>query len=189
MAGANTKVWTDIYMSNSDMLAEALDETIRELSGVRDALDAEDSGALAAWNERAREARERLAGDASNPHRGDVGGEAAGPPKPASGSGGRAKRPPLRARRVTGVMDARFEPSRGLHGEYTAPPDKSISHRAALLGAMASEPTRIENYLHAADTDSTLAAVRALGALVDERDGVITVRGTGLREAREPRDR
>src|SRR5580704_17342880 len=51
---------------------------------------------------------------------------------------------------------------------------------------MASEPTRIENYLHAADTDSTLAAVRALGALVDERDGVITVRGTGLREARLP---
>jgi 3-phosphoshikimate 1-carboxyvinyltransferase len=83
-------------------------------------------------------------------------------------------------------MDARFEPSRGLYGEYTAPPDKSISHRAALLGAMAAEPTRIENYLHAADTDSTLAAVRALGALVDERDGVITVRGTGLREAREP---
>jgi 3-phosphoshikimate 1-carboxyvinyltransferase len=85
-----------------------------------------------------------------------------------------------------GAMEARFEPSRGLHGEYTAPPDKSISHRAALLGAMASEPTRIENYLHAADTDSTLAAVQALGALVDERDGVITVRGTGLREAREP---
>src|SRR5579872_140613 len=83
-------------------------------------------------------------------------------------------------------MDVRFEPSGGLHGELRAPADKSISHRAALLGAMASEPTRIENYLHAADTDSTLAAVRALGALVDERDGVVTVRGTGLREARVP---
>ncbi len=83
-------------------------------------------------------------------------------------------------------MDVRFEPSSGLHGELRAPADKSISHRAALLGAMASEPTRIENYLHAADTDSTLAAVRALGALVDERDGVVTVRGTGLREARVP---
>jgi 3-phosphoshikimate 1-carboxyvinyltransferase len=68
-------------------------------------------------------------------------------------------------------MDVRFEPSNGLHGELTAPADKSISHRAALLGAMASEPTRIENYLHAADTDSTLAAARALGALVDERAG------------------
>ncbi|HEX3391672.1 MAG TPA: 3-phosphoshikimate 1-carboxyvinyltransferase [Solirubrobacteraceae bacterium] len=83
-------------------------------------------------------------------------------------------------------MDIRFEPSAGLQGELTAPADKSISHRAALLGAMASEPTRIENYLRAADTDSTLAAVQALGALVDERDGVITVRGTGLREARDP---
>ncbi len=83
-------------------------------------------------------------------------------------------------------MDVRFEPSSGLHGELSAPADKSISHRAALLGAMAAEPTRIENYLHAADTDSTLAAVRALGALVDERDGVVTVRGTGLREARVP---
>src|SRR5580693_489017 len=83
-------------------------------------------------------------------------------------------------------MDVRFEPSSGLYGELRAPADKSISHRAALLGAMASEPTRIENYLHAADTDSTLAAVQALGALVDERDGVITVRGTGLREARLP---
>jgi 3-phosphoshikimate 1-carboxyvinyltransferase len=83
-------------------------------------------------------------------------------------------------------MDVRFEPSNGLHGELTAPADKSISHRAALLGAMASEPTRIENYLHAADTDSALAAVQALGALVEERDGLITVRGTGLREARVP---
>lgn len=83
-------------------------------------------------------------------------------------------------------MDVHFQSSSGLHGELRAPADKSISHRAALLGAMAPEPTRIENYLHAADTDSTLAAVRALGALVDERDGVVTVRGTGLREARVP---
>lgn len=83
-------------------------------------------------------------------------------------------------------MDLRFEPSRGIVGQLTAPADKSISHRAALLGAMAAEPVRIENYLHSADTDSTLAAVQALGALVEERSGVITVRGTGLREAREP---
>jgi 3-phosphoshikimate 1-carboxyvinyltransferase len=83
-------------------------------------------------------------------------------------------------------MNMRFEPSRGLTGELRAPADKSISHRAALLGAMASEPVRIENYLHAADTTSTLQAVRALGALVEIRDGETTIRGTGLREAREP---
>jgi 3-phosphoshikimate 1-carboxyvinyltransferase len=83
-------------------------------------------------------------------------------------------------------MNIRFEPSGGLTGELRAPPDKSISHRAALLGAMASEPVRIENYLHAADTTSTLNAVRALGALVEIRDGETVIRGTGLREAREP---
>jgi 3-phosphoshikimate 1-carboxyvinyltransferase len=85
-------------------------------------------------------------------------------------------------------MNMRFEPSGGLQGKLTAPADKSLSHRAALLGAMASEPVRIENYLHAADTDSTLQAMRTLGALVEVREGAgeVVVRGTGLREAREP---
>ena len=83
-------------------------------------------------------------------------------------------------------MNVRFEPARGLSGRLRAPPDKSISHRAALLGAMASEPVRIERFLHAADTASTLAAVSALGALVEVRSEEVVVRGTGLREAREP---
>jgi 3-phosphoshikimate 1-carboxyvinyltransferase len=82
-------------------------------------------------------------------------------------------------------MNTRFEPARGLTGKLRAPPDKSISHRAALLGAMASEPVRIERYLHAADTDSTLEAMRSLGALVESRGEEVIVRGTGLREARE----
>jgi 3-phosphoshikimate 1-carboxyvinyltransferase len=86
-------------------------------------------------------------------------------------------------------MNLRFEPSGPLTGELTAPADKSISHRAALLGAMASYPMRIENYLHAADTTSTLNAVRALGALVEVRPEEVVVRGTGLREAREPAGR
>jgi len=97
VAGANTAVWTDIYMSNADLLAEALDEAIRELSGVRDALDAEDSGALAAWNERAREGRERLAGDAFKlASVSDAGGAEAGSAKTASdgGAAGEAARPP-----------------------------------------------------------------------------------------------
>jgi 3-phosphoshikimate 1-carboxyvinyltransferase len=80
----------------------------------------------------------------------------------------------------------RFEPARGLSGELRAPADKSISHRAALLGAMASEPVRIERYLLAADTTSTLRAVQALGALVEQRGEEVVVRGAGLREAREP---
>ncbi len=83
-------------------------------------------------------------------------------------------------------MNARFEPARSLSGQLRAPGDKSISHRAALLGAMASEPLRIARYLRADDTLATLAAVRSLGALVQLRGDTVVIRGTGLREAREP---
>jgi 3-phosphoshikimate 1-carboxyvinyltransferase len=84
------------------------------------------------------------------------------------------------------VVNMRFEPARRLSGELRPPADKSISHRAALLGAMAAEPVRIERFLRAADTQSTLAAVEALGALVEVHDREVVVRGTGLRDAREP---
>jgi 3-phosphoshikimate 1-carboxyvinyltransferase len=85
------------------------------------------------------------------------------------------------------VSAVRFGPApRGLQGTLRVPPDKSISHRAALLAAMAREPVRVRNYLDAADTRSTLAAVQAVGALVQRRGGELTIRGCGLRDAHEP---
>jgi 3-phosphoshikimate 1-carboxyvinyltransferase len=77
----------------------------------------------------------------------------------------------------------RFAPGGSLRGTLTAPPDKSLSHRAALLAAMTDEPVTITGYLDAADTNSTLAAVQALGALVERRDGSLVLRGAGLRAA------
>ena len=82
-------------------------------------------------------------------------------------------------------MNARFEPADRLRGRVRAPADKSLSHRAALLGAMTQDPVRIHGYLDAADTNSTLNALRALGALIEQRGDEVTVRGVGLREARE----
>jgi 3-phosphoshikimate 1-carboxyvinyltransferase len=82
---------------------------------------------------------------------------------------------------------ARFDPAGGgLRGTLRVPPDKSISHRAALLAAMSSEPVVVRNYLDAADTNSTLAAVEAVGALVERRPGELCIRGTGLRNPHEP---
>jgi 3-phosphoshikimate 1-carboxyvinyltransferase len=79
-----------------------------------------------------------------------------------------------------------FAPARRLRGEVTPPADKSISHRAAILGAMASEPVRISNYLHAEDTHSTLDAMRTLGALVTADGDEVVIRGSGLRETIQP---
>jgi 3-phosphoshikimate 1-carboxyvinyltransferase len=84
-------------------------------------------------------------------------------------------------------VNARFAPSGPLRGTLRVPPDKSISHRAALLAAMGDDPVRITGFLDAADTNSTLAAVGRLGALVERTgDGTLTVRGPGLRAAAPP---
>ena len=83
-------------------------------------------------------------------------------------------------------MNVRFDPVRRLRGEIEPPADKSISHRAAILGAMCAEPVRITNYLEADDTISTLNAMRALGALVEQRPEEVVIRGVGLREAHVP---
>jgi 3-phosphoshikimate 1-carboxyvinyltransferase len=81
---------------------------------------------------------------------------------------------------------ASFKPSGPLRGRLAPPADKSISHRAAIVGAMAGKPVRIRNYLDAADTNSTLAAVRGLGAIVEMRPEEIVVQGCGLRGAQPP---
>jgi 3-phosphoshikimate 1-carboxyvinyltransferase len=78
-------------------------------------------------------------------------------------------------------VNARFEPGGSLRGDYVPPPDKSISHRAALFGAMADEPVVVRNYLESRDTRSTLDALLTLGAAIDEETGgTLLVRGVGL---------
>ncbi|HEY2160501.1 MAG TPA: 3-phosphoshikimate 1-carboxyvinyltransferase [Solirubrobacteraceae bacterium] len=86
-------------------------------------------------------------------------------------------------------MNARFEPSGPLRGRLRVPADKSISHRSAILAAMAAEPVTIRNYLQAEDTRSTLEAVRALGTIVEERGEELMIRGSGLRDAQVPPNR
>lgn len=82
-------------------------------------------------------------------------------------------------------MPTLFSPSGPLKGSVRPPADKSISHRAALIAAMCDSPVTIRNYLDSGDTNSTLAAVQAVGAGVEKRDGDVLVRGVGLRGAQE----
>jgi 3-phosphoshikimate 1-carboxyvinyltransferase len=83
-------------------------------------------------------------------------------------------------------VSARFGPAPRLRGRLAAPPDKSISHRAALLAAMHDEPVAIRGYLRGADTLATLDALRALGARVDDEGDDVVVHGRGLRGAVAP---
>ena len=62
VAGANSGIWTDIYMSNRDALAAAIDEFARRLVQMRSLLAAADAAGVRAWNESARVDREALLG-------------------------------------------------------------------------------------------------------------------------------
>lgn len=65
--------------------------------------------------------------------------------------------------------------SSGLNGKIICPSDKSISHRAALLGAIAKDKTVIHRYLQADDTLTTLTAIETLGATVKKVQDTITI--------------
>jgi 3-phosphoshikimate 1-carboxyvinyltransferase len=71
-------------------------------------------------------------------------------------------------------------PSRSLSGRTRLPGDKSISHRALILGALATGRTRITGLLEADDVLATARAVAALGAEVSRENGVIEIRGQGV---------
>jgi len=81
----------------------------------------------------------------------------------------------------------RIEPVPALQGHVAVPGDKSISHRAVLVGAIAEGDARISGFGRSADTEATVAAVRALGVDVQEHDvDTLTVSGVGLRGLGRP---
>jgi 3-phosphoshikimate 1-carboxyvinyltransferase len=83
----------------------------------------------------------------------------------------------------------RVHPVARLAGTAEAPGDKSVSHRAALLGAIADGATEVHGFLEAEDCLRTLAAVQALGADVSKKGpGHYRITGAGLHGLQEPGD-
>lgn len=86
-------------------------------------------------------------------------------------------------------MRLRVKPARTLQGEVEVPGDKSISHRALMIGAIAEGETVIENFLAGEDCLATLACLRALGvAITGPEAGRVRVEGRGLHGLTEPAD-
>jgi 3-phosphoshikimate 1-carboxyvinyltransferase len=80
-----------------------------------------------------------------------------------------------------------IEPVPRLLGHVAVPGDKSISHRAVLIGAICDGETRITGFGRSADTETTIAAVRACGVPVEEQgNDTLRVSGVGLRGLTAP---
>ena len=78
-------------------------------------------------------------------------------------------------------------PGRGVEGDIEVPGDKSISHRALMLGGIALGTTRVCGFLESEDCLATLSAMRAMGVQIDRAGpGEVTVHGAGLRGLHPP---
>ncbi|HXY79031.1 MAG TPA: 3-phosphoshikimate 1-carboxyvinyltransferase [Candidatus Bathyarchaeia archaeon] len=78
-------------------------------------------------------------------------------------------------------------PGGKIEGEIELPGDKSISHRYAIIGALAEGTTEISNYASAADCQSTLECLRHLGIEIESAKGVVRIAGEGLDGLKQPR--
>lgn len=78
--------------------------------------------------------------------------------------------------------------SNGLKGEVKIPGDKSISHRAVMLGALAKGTTKITDFLQGADCLSTMECFRRMGIQIQNTSGEVLVHGQGLHGLAAPSD-
>jgi 3-phosphoshikimate 1-carboxyvinyltransferase len=78
-------------------------------------------------------------------------------------------------------MDVTISPAGPLRGRVRVPGDKSISHRAAIIGALASGPTRVRGFLRADDCLRTVDCLRALGVTIQETEDGLVIRGSAGR--------
>ena len=74
----------------------------------------------------------------------------------------------------------KINPAKRLSGSVAVPGDKSISHRYAMLAAIAEGASEIKYFSSSADCQSTLACLKKLGVKIDRKDVTVLIRGGGL---------
>ena len=89
---------------------------------------------------------------------------------------------------MTGSSRFSIAPGGALQGTIRVPGDKSVSHRAIMLGSIASGRTRVSGFLEGEDALATMAAFRSMGVRIDGPDaGEVVIEGAGANGLRAPR--
>lgn len=84
-------------------------------------------------------------------------------------------------------MDLVVEPTPYLNGDVVVPGDKSISHRALMLGSLSEGQTEVSHFLPALDCLSTLNMFRQLGVQITQHSETsLSIQGVGLKGLRDP---
>jgi 3-phosphoshikimate 1-carboxyvinyltransferase len=88
----------------------------------------------------------------------------------------------------TSAKTKKITTARRLEGQLQLPGDKSISHRYAMLGAIAEGTTEIHFFATSADCQSTLNCLKKLGVEIERRENVVTIQGAGPAGLEAPRE-
>ncbi|MDH0748217.1 bifunctional prephenate dehydrogenase/3-phosphoshikimate 1-carboxyvinyltransferase [Pseudomonas sp. GD03842] len=155
IAGSDPVMWHDIFLANREAVLRTLDTFRSDLDALRDAVDAGDGHQLLGVFTRARVARE---------HFGKILARRAYVDRAAAGA-------------VTFVA----QPGGCVTGRLRVPGDKSMSHRAIMLGSLANGTTEVEGFLEGEDALATLQAFRDMGVVIEgPHHGRLSVHGVGL---------
>lgn len=161
IAGSNPVMWHDVAISNKAAVLTSLDMFSAGLAELRSAIENSNSQTLLETFERARKGREHFASLLTRKH----------------AMAGKKDELAVLVTRPGGV----------LAGEVRVPGDKSISHRAVMLGALAQGTTVVDGFLEGEDALATLAAFKALGVDIQgPEQGRVTIKGVGMRGLKKP---
>jgi 5-enolpyruvylshikimate-3-phosphate synthase len=154
IAASDPVMWRDISLANQAALLAGLDRYTERLRAMRNAIAAGDGDWLRSSFERARDARRHFSS--------------------------------LSDQGVQSVADTHpsiFEitaPTSGLSGRIRVPGDKSISHRAIMLGSLADGVTTVDGFLEGEDAIATVQAFREMGVAIDgPHEGRVVIQGVG----------
>lgn len=161
IAASDPRMWHDIFLGNREALLSALDSFEAGVARLRAAINAQDSDELLGVFTRARAAREHfnnmLAGTA------------------------------YAAKFQTKNQSFQVKAGGALTGTLRVPGDKSISHRAIMLGSLAEGVTEVSGFLEGEDSLATVQAFRDMGVVIEgPHEGRVKIHGVGLHGLQPP---
>jgi 3-phosphoshikimate 1-carboxyvinyltransferase len=155
IAGSDPVMWHDIFLANREAVLRTLDTFRSDLDALRDAVDAGDGHQLLGVFTRARVARE---------HFGKI-----------------LERRAYVEQATCANLTFIAQPGGVVRGRVRVPGDKSISHRAIMLGSLACGASVVEGFLESEDALATLQAFRDMGVVIEgPHHGRLTIHGVGL---------
>src|SRR5690554_5765241 len=161
IAGSDPVMWHDIFLANKDAVLQQLDQFRDDLDVLRNAIAEENGRHLLGVFTRARVAREHFS--------------------------------TILAQRayVETMLDNDLiflaSPGGQVNGSIRVPGDKSISHRAIMLGSLAEGVTEIDGFLEGEDALATIQAFRDMGVVIEgPENGRVVVHGVGLHGLQAP---